>query len=343
MSSWVHLDDVGSLGIMSLVNESNVAFPNLQQSLLGTPSNLDSGMSDEPDSGSIMFRGASLFLKYLCAEFGDDLFDFVPKLMEQVQIHSIDAIIESSSQVDSGLVQSVIDALQVMSTTILHASQGLREALLQQLGDLKKCLRCNYGALRYMAGRAIAALAKKYSSPTLEFVLRQIIPVFSRHSDNQGNESLRLGVLERRGAVETIHLIVQAMDRDVLPYVVFFVTPLMGAMSDFDEGVRRTATNTFASLIKLMPLEEDIPSPSDFPQDLLQQRSDERKFIGQLLGTAKPEPFDIQVKINAELRTYQQDGINWMMFLNKYQLHGILCDGMDCGNRIHIAPFCTPH
>lgn len=33
------------------------------------------------------------------------------------------------------------------------------------------------------------------------------------------------------------------------------------------------------------------------------------------------------VKIDAELRKYQQEGVNWLAFLAKYQLHGILCDG----------------
>lgn len=33
------------------------------------------------------------------------------------------------------------------------------------------------------------------------------------------------------------------------------------------------------------------------------------------------------MKINAELRKYQQEGVNWLAFLAKYQLHGILCDG----------------
>ena len=39
------------------------------------------------------------------------------------------------------------------------------------------------------------------------------------------------------------------------------------------------------------------------------------------------EPYKIPVAINAELRKYQQDGVNWLYFLAKYQLHGILCDG----------------
>ena len=35
-----------------------------------------------------------------------------------------------------------------------------------------------------------------------------------------------------------------------------------------------------------------------------------------------------------ELRKYQQEGINWLAFLAKYQLHGILCDDMGLGKTI---------
>jgi len=45
------------------------------------------------------------------------------------------------------------------------------------------------------------------------------------------------------------------------------------------------------------------------------------------LDGSKVEPYKIPVTINAELRKYQQDGVNWLYFLAKYQLHGILCDG----------------
>ena len=47
----------------------------------------------------------------------------------------------------------------------------------------------------------------------------------------------------------------------------------------------------------------------------------------QLLDGSKVEQYNIPVPIKAELRKYQQDGVNWLAFLAKYQLHGILCDG----------------
>lgn len=68
------------------------------------------------------------------------------------------------------------------------------------------------------------------------------------------------------------------------------------------------------------------------PPEMLALRDKERQFLAQLLDSKKLEPFQIPVKINAELCKYQQEGVNWMAFLNKYQLHGILCDGEQLEN-----------
>jgi len=53
-----------------------------------------------------------------------------------------------------------------------------------------------------------------------------------------------------------------------------------------------------------------------------------------LLDPHKVEPFTIPVAIKAELRSYQQEGVNWLNFLNKYHLHGILCDDMGLGKTL---------
>lgn len=49
--------------------------------------------------------------------------------------------------------------------------------------------------------------------------------------------------------------IVELLDIKILPYVIFLVVPVLGRMSDSDDDVRLVATNTFATLIKLVPLE----------------------------------------------------------------------------------------
>jgi TATA-binding protein-associated factor len=62
--------------------------------------------------------------------------------------------------------------------------------------------------------------------------------------------------------------------------------------------------------------------------ELVAQKASERHFLEQLLDGTKIDKYPVPIKINAELRKYQQDGINWLAFLNKYKLHGILCDGI---------------
>ncbi|CAG8825212.1 24768_t:CDS:2, partial [Dentiscutata erythropus] len=120
--------------------------------------------------------------------------------------------------------------------------------------------------------------------------------------------------------------VVQTMDAKILPYVIFLIVPILGRMSDVNEHVRLVSTNCFAMLIKLVPLEAGIPNPPGLSPELLRHRDDERKFLSQLLDSKKLDPFEIPVTIKAELRKYQQEGVNWLAFLNKYQLHGILCD-----------------
>ena len=68
--------------------------------------------------------------------------------------------------------------------------------------------------------------------------------------------------------------------------------------------------------------------------DLIERKEKERKFLEQLLDGSKIENYVVPVPIKAELRKYQQDGVNWLSFLNTYKLHGILCDDMGLGKTL---------
>jgi len=76
-----------------------------------------------------------------------------------------------------------------------------------------------------------------------------------------------------------------------------------------------------------MVLQAGLPDPPGFPEELLKRRETERQFLTQLLDGKQVEQYALPVPIKAELWKYQQDGVNWLAFLAKYQLHGILCDG----------------
>lgn len=47
----------------------------------------------------------------------------------------------------------------------------------------------------------------------------------------------------------------QTLQLKVLPYLLFFITPVLGRMSDRNEGCRVAATNVFAAMVKMIPLE----------------------------------------------------------------------------------------
>lgn len=110
--------------------------------------------------------------------------------------------------------------------------------------------------------------------------------------------------------------------------------PVLGCMSDQDKPVRMMANQCFGQLIRMISLEIGIPNPPQMKNELIQKKEAERKFIEQLLDGSKLDYFDIPVPIKAEPRKYQQDGINWLAFLNKYKLHGALCDDMGLGKTL---------
>ena len=49
--------------------------------------------------------------------------------------------------------------------------------------------------------------------------------------------------------------IIDQLGMNILPYIVLLVVPLLGRMSDQNDAVRLSATNCFASVIRLLPLE----------------------------------------------------------------------------------------
>ncbi|KAL8187148.1 UNVERIFIED_CONTAM: btaf1 RNA polymerase II, B-TFIID transcription factor-associated, 170kDa [Gekko kuhli] len=126
----------------------------------------------------------------------------------------------------------------------------------------------------------------------------------------------------------------EQLDVGIIPYIVLLVVPVLGRMSDQTDSVRFMATQCFATLIRLMPLEAGIPDPPNMSEDLIKIKAKERHFLEQLLDGKKLENYRIPVPIKAELRKYQQEGVNWLAFLNKYKLHGILCDDMGLGKTL---------
>lgn len=80
-----------------------------------------------------------------------------------------------------------------------------------------------------------------------------------------------------------------------------------------------------------------------FKASELRRLGDERLFeLGkQLTNFKKIKNVKVPKKFKAELRSYQQQGVNWLQFLREYQLAGILADDMGLGKTVqalaHLA------
>ncbi|CAG8444968.1 8385_t:CDS:10 [Ambispora gerdemannii] len=297
--------------------------------------NLDTNKEEDSKTQKLVRRGAETALRQFATQFGPDLFQVVPKLWNCIHSSLYSVFVKgngeekSEEEINSRLNsnesgQDVIDSLQVLQilTPVVHES--LYSKITELLPQIVKAVQCKYSVIRYVAARCFATIANVITIPSMQIVIDQVIPLLG---DSQS-------VIHRQGAAELIYHVVQTMDAKILPYVIFMIVPVLGRMSDADESVRLVTTNCFAMLIKLVPLEAGIPNPPGLSPKLLQHREDERRFLAQLLDSRKLDPYEIPVAINAELRKYQQEGINWLAFLSKYQLHGILCDDMGLGKTL---------
>ena len=86
-----------------------------------------------------------------------------------------------------------------------------------------------------------------------------------------------------------------------------------------NSSVRQLATSMFANLIKLIPLDNENmdENQQDLPKNLLELKLKQKSFIDELMSLKNVKDINMPVKIDAELRSYQIDGIKWLSFLNR--------------------------
>ncbi|KAF7710283.1 TATA-binding protein-associated factor 172 isoform X2 [Silurus meridionalis] len=328
-------------GIITLYRHQRAAFaitskrgpaPKVQKT---SPSDLPPGssISAETDESKkpilIQRRGAEFSLTTIARHFGPDLTTALPSLWEAMigPLKALETLGYDSKQLlEKGdlVAQDLVNSLQVLEVTTGAMAQELISVLLEQLALLCACLRHPYTAVRHMAARCVGVFSKIATMETMNCFLEKVLPWFGAIDDSTKQE----------GAIEAMACVMEQLDVDIVPYIVLLVVPVLGRMSDPSDSVRFMATQCFATLIRLLPLEAGIPNPPSMSDDLIRQKARERHFLEQLLDSRKLENYTIPVPIKAELRKYQQDGVNWLSFLNKYKLHGILCDDMGLGKTL---------
>jgi TATA-binding protein-associated factor len=269
-------------------------------------------------------RGAKFALEHILSKFGAEVLNKVPQLQRVIfdPLKRLDKPLRDG--VEEGPGQAIVDSLGVLKSLAPAFEDTLQARFIDLLPSLLNGLRSDLSVFRYASSKTLSVFARLSPSKVIPFMVKEVLPLLNNAGD----------VVERQGGTEAVYHLSKAMDADILPYVIFLIVPVLGRMSDADKDVRVIATTTFAYIIKLVPLEAGIPDPEDVPQELLEGREKEREFIRQMMDPSSSKPFELPVAIEATLRKYQQEGVNWLAFLNKYHLHGILCDDMGLGKTL---------
>ena len=313
-------------GILSLVRDGRDLVANNETDPKSKNTNENDGKStvDYVIKGAIVKRrGGKYTLESLVELFKESLFDKLPKL-KSLMLEPLNLLNGNINELSDKDGQSIIDSYELIKILFPWISRNLQDDVLSNIDIITKGLNCEKSVFRYSSAKCLASIINTIPTRGFQLLVERVLPLMKNP----------IRVEDRQGSIECVYHVVQLMDSKILPYIVFLIVPILGRMSDSNNDIRLISASTFAQIIKLVPLESGIPDPVDMPESLLEGRQREREFLNQMMDPSKIETFSLPVSIQATLRKYQQDGVNWLYFLNKYHLHGILCDDMGLGKTL---------
>ncbi|XP_050138819.1 TATA-binding protein-associated factor BTAF1-like isoform X2 [Malus sylvestris] len=286
--------------------------------------------------GFISRRGSELALRHLCVRFGASLFDKLPKLWdcltEVLKPSSIEPLNPADEKKITQTLESVkdpqilINNIQVVRSIAPMLNEDLKPKLLTLLPYIFKCVHHSHAAVRLASSRCITTMAKSMEMHVMGAVIENVIPMLGDMTS----------VDARQGAGMLISLLVQGLGVELVPYAPFLVVPLLRCMSDCDQSVRQSVTRSFAALVPLLPLTRGLPPPVGLTEGFSRSAED-ATFLEQLLDNSHIDDYKLCTELKVTLRRYQQEGINWLAFLKRFKLHGILCDDMGLGKTLQAS------
>ncbi|EYU37472.1 hypothetical protein ABFS82_01G048900 [Erythranthe guttata] len=297
---------------------------------------LSAGEDRSKVEGYISRRGSELALKYLCMKFGGSLFDKLPKiwhcLVEVLKPCNLEGMTADDEKLIDQMIDSIkdpqtlINNIQVVRSIAPFLEATLRQKLLTLLPCIFRCVRHSHIAVRLSASRCITAMAKSMTLDVMGVLIENAVPMLGDMSS----------VHARQGAGMLVSLLVQGLGLELVPYAPLLVVPLLRCMSDCDHSVRQSVTHSFAALVPLLPLARGMPPPVGLT-DRLSRNKEDAQFLEQLVDNSHIDDYKLPFELQVTLRRYQQEGINWLAFLKRFNLHGILCDDMGLGKTLQAS------
>lgn len=275
-------------------------------------------------------RGGEEMLRCLAHMSGSGLIQTLPTLWDALST-PLSALLQQQQgrAFSEEQLQAMINALHVIHAIApaLHAevvSSSIPNAILP---GATAALSHPNNALKLAAAKCIASLGSSgHTETVVPPIFRSIIPLLAGGATDDA----------RTGGLLALQHLVQSLQTDLVPYCLLIVVPLMGRMSDPLGLVRDMASRAFATVVALLPLAQGADVPAGLDKEQLETLERERVFLSQLLDGGKAEDYaaPVSLKNEAVLRRYQQEGVNWLAFLKRFGLHGVLADDMGLGKTL---------
>ncbi|PAA91075.1 hypothetical protein BOX15_Mlig022785g1 [Macrostomum lignano] len=280
----------------------------------------------QPEAVPLETRGGQLAFQAVCRLFGHRLATGLPALWRLLLDFPAASLADFDS-LDSAGVSSLLTSLMALDICCDHLDSGTFDQLSSVLLPLCRRhpgpLSSADPRLRHAAARLVSAWCRRSEearSPGVQLCLDWL-----SHSE----PACRLG------AAELSFILVRDLDLLILPYLALLLLPCLGRMSDQNASVRSASAKTFGRLLRLLPLEATQSGASAaLTPELVARRDAERGFIDCLLHPSRAAAYSAPVAVKAQLRSYQQKGVNWLVFLRRYGLNGVLADDLGLGKTL---------
>lgn len=298
-------------------------------------------------------RGAELVLKSICEVYQNDVEQIIPELIQAPvsQIVQITELSKHNNQLttisnkdfsqnvvklieacerDLTKYQEFIQHLQLIEFLCLCGELNhdlLKSQFLVQITNLNSLIKSPLTGVRNLVSRSISAICSQEIVLAMDLILEYLVDLL---------ENSEFDLFARQGALELIFCLCDRLKELIIPFTVIFIVPILKRMCDLDVYVRTLASQCFALLVKLYPLGGGDNQGMIKNPKILEIKYQQQDFLDQLMDNRKLKPYELpdDVLIGVNLRPYQQMGVNWLNFLKKFNLHGILCDDMGLGKTL---------
>ena len=290
-------------------------------------------------------RGAELTFGKICEIYQDNLDVIIPDIINQ-PINSIDSfqnLLLSPTNVEYSIYlcqtldtnqeliqkfQDFVNQLQLIEhicSPVCHLNKKYFDKFVFKLSKLKCYLNHPLSAIRHMVSRCLTQLCKKSLVECMNDIIEYVIQLLDNDTD----------IFARQGSIEFVYNLLEKLNYEIVPYICLLIVPVLKRMTDLDWYIRTTASLCFATLIKLYPLEQSQILSLTNNENILRMQAEQKEFLEQLCDNKKIKDYTLSEDlIKIQLRSYQQAGVNWLAFLKRFNLHGILCDDMGLGKTL---------